>query len=49
MIVSFTYVAFHKTFIDGQESCWLFVDYFDVFSHLDSHSDGTHSLQKIHW
>ncbi len=26
------------------------VDYFDVFiSCLDSHSDGTHSLQRIDW
>ncbi len=30
--------------------CWLLVDYCDVFiSCLDSHSDGTHSLQRIHW
>ncbi len=29
---------------------WSDVDYFDVFiSCLDSHSDGTHSLQRIHW
>ncbi len=28
----------------------LLVDYCDVFiSCLDSHSDGTHSLQMIHW
>ncbi len=28
----------------------LLVDYCDVFiSCLDSHSDGTHSLQRIHW
>ncbi len=26
---------------------WLLVDVF--ISYLDSHSDGTHSLQKIHW
>ncbi len=27
-----------------------YVDYCDVFiSCLDSHSDGTHSLQRIHW
>ncbi len=26
---------------------WIGVDYCDVF--LDSHSDGTHSLQRIHW
>ncbi len=29
---------------------WIGVDYYDVFiSSLDSHSDGTHSLQSIHW
>ncbi len=34
---------------DGLEWCGLFVDYCDVFiSCLDSHSDGTHSLQSIH-
>ncbi len=36
--------------IDGLESCGLLVDYSDVFiSCLDSCSDGTHSLQMIHW
>ncbi len=35
--------------IDGLEWCGLSVDYCDVFiSCLDSHSDGTHSLQSIH-
>ncbi len=30
--------------------CWSGVDYCDVFiSCLDSYSDGTHSLQSIHW
>ncbi len=39
-----------KTLIDGLELCRLLVDYCDVFiSCLNSHSDGTHSLQKIHW
>ncbi len=39
----------HKTLIDGLERCGLLVDYCDVFiSCLDSHSDGTHSLQMIH-
>ncbi len=34
--------------IDGLEWCGLLVDYCDVFiSCLDSHSDGTHSLQRI--
>ncbi len=32
------------------ESCELLVDYSDVLiSCLDSHSDGTHSLQRINW
>ncbi len=32
------------------EWCVLLVDYCDVFiSCLDSNSDGTHSLQSIHW
>ncbi len=40
----------HKALIDGPKSCGLLVDYCDVFiSCLDSHSDGTHSLQRIHW
>ncbi len=40
----------HKTITDGLAWCGLLVDYFDVFiSCLDSHSDGTHSLQRIHW
>ncbi len=35
---------------DGLERFGLLVDYCDVFiSCLDSHSDGTHSLQIIHW
>ncbi len=30
--------------------CGLLVDYCDVFiSSLNTHSDGTHSLQRIHW
>ncbi len=39
------------TLIDGLECCLLIdgLDYCDVFiSCLDSHSDGTHSLQRIH-
>ncbi len=40
----------HKMLIDGLEWCGLLVYYCDVFiSCLDSHSDGTHSLQRIHW
>ncbi len=38
--------------INGLECCLLInrLDYCDVFiSCLDSHSDGTHSLQSIHW
>ncbi len=39
-----------KMLTDGLEWCGLLVDYCDVFiSCLDSHSDGTHSLQRIHW
>ncbi len=38
-----------KILTDGLEWCGLLVDYCDVFiSCLDSHSDGTHSLQRIH-
>ncbi len=38
------------TLSDGLECCGLLVDYCDVFiSCLDSHSDGTHSLQRIHY
>ncbi len=36
--------------VNGLEWCGLLVDYYDVFiSCLDSHSDGTHSLQRIHY
>ncbi len=38
---------FHKMLIDGLESCGLFVDYFNVV--INSHSDGTHTLQRVHW
>ncbi len=35
---------------DGLKWCGLLVEYCDVFiSCLDFHSDGTHSLQRIHW
>ncbi len=45
-----TVFLLHKMLIDGLEWCGLLVDYCDVFiSCLDSHSDGTHSLQMIHW
>ncbi len=38
-----------KMLTDRLEWCGLLVDYCDVFiSCLDSHSDGTHSLQRIH-
>uniref|UniRef100_A0A9J7Z141 Growth arrest specific 7 n=1 Tax=Cyprinus carpio carpio TaxID=630221 RepID=A0A9J7Z141_CYPCA len=38
----------HKTLTDGLEWCGLLVDHCDVFiSCLDSHSDGTHSLQIV--
>ncbi len=39
-----------KILTDGLERYGLLVDYCDVFiSCLDSHSDGTHSLQSIHF
>ncbi len=39
-----------KMLTDGLEWCGLLVDYCNGFSScLDSHSDGTHSLQRIHW
>ncbi len=42
--------SLHKMLIDGLESCGLLVDYCDVFiSCLNSHSNGTHSLQMILW
>ncbi len=38
------------TLIDGLELLGSLVDYCDVFiSCSNSHSDGTHSLQRIHW
>ncbi len=42
--------SLHKVSVDGLEWCGILVDYCDVFiSCLDSYSDGTHSLQRIHW
>ncbi len=40
--------AFHafKALIDGLD---FGLDYCDVFISLDSYSDDTHSLQRIHW
>ncbi len=41
--------SLHKMLTDGLKSCQLLVDYFVVFViHLNSHSDGTHSLHWIH-
>ncbi len=37
----------HKMLIDGLKWCGLHCDVF--ISCLDSHSNGTHSLQRIHW
>ncbi len=37
----------HKMLIDELESCGLICDVFS--SCLDSHSDGTHSMHRIHW
>ncbi len=42
-------LSLHKMLIDELEWCGLLVNYCDLFnSCLDSHSDGTHSLQRIH-
>ncbi len=42
--------SFHKTLIDVLERCELLVDYIVMFlSAVWSQSDGTHSLQRIHW
>ncbi len=41
--------SLHKTLFDGLASCGLRMDYCDVLiSCLDSPSNGTHSLQRIH-
>ncbi len=45
-----TYCFSLQMIIDGLEWCGLLVYYCDVFiSCLNSHSDGIHSLQRIHW
>ncbi len=41
--------SLHKMLIDGLEWCGLLVNYCDVLSAVWTHSDGTHSLQRIHW
>ncbi len=46
-IVDYWYFSWKQLF---EDKIWSGVDYCDVFiSCLDSHSDGTHSLQSIHW
>ncbi len=46
--VSYKHAAFH--FTRHKLMDWSCVDYCNVlYSCLDSHSDGTHSLQRIHW
>ncbi len=48
--VSLKHFALHKMLNDGLDLCGLLLAYCDGFiSCLDSHSDGTHSLQSIHW
>ncbi len=43
-------ILLHKMLINGLELFGLLVDYCGVFiSCLNFNSDGTHSLQKIHW
>ncbi len=42
--------SLQKMLTNELESCGLLVDYCNVvISCLDSHSDGTHSLQRTHW
>ncbi len=51
-IVDYWYFSWKQLFEDKITLLWIWsgVDYCDVFiSCLDSHSDGTHSLQSIHW
>ncbi len=41
------YISLHKALTD---LCGLLMDYCEVCIRcLDSHSDGTHSLRRIHW
>ncbi len=50
--ISYKHAAFslHRMLIDALDSCGLLVDHCEVFiSCLDSHSDGTHSSQRIQW
>ncbi len=50
LVLYYKRAAFHKMLINGLELHGLLVDYCDVFiSCLGSHSDGTHSLQRIYW
>ncbi len=50
LILTNTQFSPHKMLTDRLEWCGLLVGYCDVFiSCSDSHSDGTHSLQRIHW
>ncbi len=44
-------ILLHKSLIDRHELMGSHVDYllYVFFSCLDSHSDGTHSQQRIHW
>ncbi len=45
-----TQLSLYTKKTDRPESCGLLVDYCYVFiSCLNSYSDGTHSLQRIHW
>ncbi len=47
--VSYEYTfSLHKTLIDGLD-LWIIVMFFFFISCLGSYSDGTHSLQRIHW
>ncbi len=45
-----TNMQLFKPISDGLEFCGLLVDYFNVFiSCFNSHSDHSHSLQRINW
>ncbi len=44
------FVSYKQQFFISQDiNWWTGVDYCDVLSAVWTHSDGTHSLQRIHW
>ncbi len=49
-MMDFVLILLQKNFTHGLESYELLVDYCGAFiSYVNSHSDGTHSLQGIHF